>query len=378
MFMRDNVIYQSILHWAGDNVWIVQVFVVVLLVLLFNFVLRLALRRLHTRLKDTDNPWDDALVGALQRPLNLMVWIIGIAFAAEIVHAETGAAIFMAVGPIRDVGVIASIAWFLQRLVKQVQVNLLKRSKAREQPLDRTTVDAIGKLVSASIIITTALVVMQTLGFSISGVLAFGGIGGIAIGFAAKDLLANFFGGLMIYLDRPFAVGDWIKSPDREIEGTVEYIGWRLTRIRTFDKRPIYIPNGIFSNIAVVNPSRMTHRRINETIGIRYADIGKMQVIVDEVKTMLQQHEEIDDSQTLMVNFNSFSASSVDFFIYTFTHTTNWIRFHEIKQDVLLKISNIITRYGAEIAFPTSTIHVSEPVRLAGTPPAVSPVAAGN
>ena len=189
--MQDNALYQAVTDWAGDNAWIVQVFVVVFLVLLFNLVLRVLLRRLHNKLKDTDNPWDDALVDALQRPLNLMVWVIGIAFAAEIVHAETEATIFKAIGPIRDVGVIACLTWFLQRLVKQVQINILRRSKGREQPLDQTTVDAIGKLVSAAIMITAALVVLQTLGFSISGVLAFGGIGGIAIGFAAKDLLSN-------------------------------------------------------------------------------------------------------------------------------------------------------------------------------------------
>ena len=103
---------------------------------------------------------------------------------------------------------------------------------------------------------------MQALGYSISGVLAFGGIGGIAVGFAAKDLLANFFGGLMIYLDRPFSVGDWIRSPDKNIEGTVEEIGWRLTRIRTFDKRPLYVPNSTFTQISVENPSRMLNRRI--------------------------------------------------------------------------------------------------------------------
>jgi MscS family membrane protein len=376
--MQDNALYQALIDWAGDNAWIIQVFVVVFLVLLFNLVLRMALRRLQGKLQSTDNPWDDAFVGALQRPLNLMVWIIGIAYAAEIVHAETEATIFMAVGSIREVGVIACITWFLQRLIKQVQVNLVRRSKGQDHPIDQTTVDAIGKLVSASIMITAALVVLQTLGFSISGVLAFGGIGGIAIGFAAKDLLANFFGGLMIYLDRPFTVGDWVRSPDREIEGTVEYIGWRLTRIRSFDKRPIYIPNGIFSTIAVVNPSRMSHRRINETIGIRYDDIGSMQAITEAVKTMLREHPEIDDSQTLMVNFNSFAPSSVDFFIYTFTHTTNWVRFHEIKQDVLLKISNIITEHGAEIAFPTSTVHVPDPVQLAGTPGVASAVAAGT
>ena len=117
--------------------------------------------------------------------------------------------------------------------------------------------DAMAKLLRLSVIITAGLVVLQTLGFSISGVLAFGGVGGIAVGFAARDLLANFFGGLMIYLDRPFSVGDWVRSPDRNIEGTVERIGWRLTVIRTFDKRPLYVPNSVFANIAVENPSRM-------------------------------------------------------------------------------------------------------------------------
>ena len=82
-------------------------------------------------------------------------------------------------------------------------------------------------------------------------------MGGIAVGFAARDLLANFLGGLSIFMDRPFAVGDWIRSPDREIEGTVEDVGWRVTRIRTFDQRPLYVPNSVFSTVALENPSRL-------------------------------------------------------------------------------------------------------------------------
>jgi len=210
------------------------------------------------------------------------------------------------------------------------------------------------------VLITATLVALQTLGYSVSGVLAFGGVGGIAIGFAAKDLLANFFGGLMIYLDRPFAVGDWIRSPDREIEGTVEEIGWRLTRIRSFDKRPIYVPNAMFATIALVNPSRMSHRRIYETIGIRYQDADKMAAITRDVKAMLGGHPEIDASQTLIVNFNAFAPSSLDFFVYTFTKTTNWVHYHEVKEDVLLRILEIVAAHGAEVAFPTSTVHVPE------------------
>jgi MscS family membrane protein len=128
--------------------------------------------------------------------------------------------------------------------------------------------------------------------------------------------------------------------------------------IRTFDKRPLYIPNSVFNNIAVENPSRMTNRRIKETIGIRYEDANKMEAIIKDVKTMLREHEEIDQGQTLIVNFNAFAPSSLDFFIYTFTKTPNWIRFHEIKQDVLLKVLAIIEKHGAECAFPTSTIHL--------------------
>ena len=162
----------------------------------------------------------------------------------------------------------------------------------------------------------------------------------------------------MIYLDRPFSVGEWIRSPDKEIEGTVEDIGWRLTRIRTFDKRPLYIPNSVFASISVENPSRMSNRRIYETVGIRYQDISSMDAIVKQVTAMLMAHPEIDTTQTMIVNFNKFSDSSLDFFVYTFTKTTDWIEFHSIKQDVLLQIAEIIEKSGSEIAFPTSSIHL--------------------
>ena len=222
---------------------------------------------------------------------------------------------------------------------------------------DETTIHALAKLGYMVVGIAGVLTLLQSLGLSISGLMAFGGMGGIAVGFAAQDLLANFFGGLFIYTDRPFSVGDWIRSPDRNIEGTVEKIGWRVTQIRTFDKRPLYIPNAIFSQIAVENPSRMSNRRIKETIGIRYDDAGKMAKIIELTKEMLLAHSDIDTSKTLIVNFNAFASSSLDFFIYTFTKTTNWVDYHQIKQDVLLKVLDIIEGQGAECAFPTSTVH---------------------
>lgn len=362
--MSASEILVNIRDWLGTDSWIVEVFVVVLVVVVANYSLTRMLDRLHARLTRTKTPWDDALVHALRKPLGVLVWIVGISFAAEIIYAQNETAIFQAVPSLRDVGVIATILWFLVRFIHESEQNIIKQRELRGKEIDRTSVQAIGKLLRLTIWITGALVILQTLGYSVSGVLAFGGIGGIAIGFAAKDLLANFFGGLMLYMDRPFVVGDWVRSPDKEIEGTVEDIGWRLTRIRTFDKRPLYVPNSVFANISVENPSRMTRRRIYETVGIRYNDANKMDAIINDVKQMLIDHPEIDDTQTMIVNFNKFAPSSLDFFIYTFTNTTDWVKFHGVKQDVMLKIIRIIEDHGAECAFPTSTLHVPDEVKL--------------
>ena len=339
--------------------WVIQVFAVVFLALLLDMLQKRIFSRLAHQATKTRTLWDDAVLRAIAKPLSLLIWVVGLTFAADIVRQMSDQPIFAFITPARDIGVLFSIAWFAVRFITEIEQNLIHQGS-----VDKTTANAFAKLLRISVIITGLLVCLQTLGFSISGVLAFGGIGGLAVGLAAKDLLANFFGGLMIYLDRPFVIGDWVRSPDKNIEGTVEAIGWRLTKVRTFDKRPLYVPNATFTSISVENPSRMSHRRIYETIGIRYDDVALMPAILVEVEAMLKAHPEIDDSQTLMVNFNEFSASSLDFFIYTFTHTTDWVAFHGIKQDVLLKISDIITQQGAEVAFPTSTLHIADPAEL--------------
>lgn len=318
---------------------------------------------LEQKFSATRNLWDDALLHAARRPVVAFIWLQGVYWAAEVAYRFSEAEIFMANGTLLQIGFVWVVVWAMLRMIKEVEKILVSPVKMRK-PMDYTTVNAISKLLRAVVIITAVLTALQTLGFSISGVLAFGGMGGIAVGFAAKDLLANFFGGFIIHLDRPFKVGDWVRSPDRNIEGTVEQIGWRLTTIRTFDKRPLYVPNATFTTIAVENPSRMTNRRISETIGIRYADVRSMKKIVDEIRDMLKNHEDIETEQTLIVNFLAFNASSLDIMVYTFTKTTQWVRFHEVKEDVLLKISEIIESYGAEVAFPTRTLHLPDGLKV--------------
>ena len=354
-WLLDIGVPQAVL---SHNTWVYQVFTVVFLTLLISYVVGLLFGRLCKFAEKSSNVWDDVLLESARKPVQLLIWLLGISWAARITQLANNAEIFELIDPVRRVGVIILITWFLFGLAKRFEIALQSPGRVKE-PLDATTASAIGKLLRASIIITASLVILQNLGFSISGVLAFGGVGGIAVGFAAKDLLANFFGGLTVYMDRPFVVGDWVRSPDKNIEGTVEHIGWRLTRIRTFDKRPLYVPNATFSTISLENPSRMTHRRIQETIGVRYDDIGQVRSIVESVKRMLIEHDEIDDMQTLIVNLNQFGDSSVNLLVYTFTKTTIWVKFHEVKQDVLLRIAEIIEEHGASIAFPTTTLHVA-------------------
>ena len=209
------------------------------------------------------------------------------------------------------------------------------------------------KIVITCLILLTSI---ETFGININGLLTFGSVGGLILGFASKDLLANLFGATLIYLDQPFVTGDWVRSPDKNIEGIIESISWRLTKIRTFDKRPLYVPNSIFTNIVIENSSRMSHRRIKEIIGIRYCDINVITKITDDIRIMLYKHKDIASDQTLAVNLYQFNNSSIDFMIYAFTKTINWVQYQDIKQNILLQVSAIIKVNKAEIAFPTRKI----------------------
>ena len=360
--MNFDDILNSLNAYFRKETWVVQVFIVVFATALINWIQKKFIHKWIKKAKNTRTAWDHAILRSIHKPISLLIWVIGLCFAAEIVQKKTDAAIFGAIDPIRSVAVIVIIAWFLVRFISRAESIIFERKIDDDPNFDRTTADAIAKLLRVSVIITSGLVILQTLGYSISGVLAFGGIGGIAVGFAARDMLANFFGGLTVYLDRPFSVGDWVRSPDKEIEGVVENIGWRVTTIRTFDKRPLYVPNATFTSISVQNPSRMTNRRIKEVVGIRYDDASKMRGIVNDVKAMLDNHEDIDHDQIVMVNFDEFAASSLNFFIYCLTKTVVWAEYHQVKQDVMLKIIDIIEEHGAECAFPTTTLHIPDGV----------------
>jgi MscS family membrane protein len=342
----------------GLRSWVIAVFTIVLVAMLIDFVQRRMMKRLADVVSKSENLWDDAIFDAAVRPVTMLVWLIGITLAIQVIPIREEGSLLQPdlIAKIREIGILYAITWMLYAFVRNIESSIVENARREQREVDQTTVAALGRVVRITILVTASLVALDTLGFNVAGLMAAGGIGGLAIGLAAKDLIANFFGGVTVFIDRPFGIGDWILLKEKGIEGVVENIGWRQTTIRKFDKRPVYVPNAVFTTASVENPSRMTHRRINETIGLRYRDLDQIKVITDEVREMLLEHPEIDGDQTLMVHLNAFGESSVDFFIYCMTHTVNWQKFHEIKQDVLLKISEIVNRHDAAIAFPTRTL----------------------
>lgn len=225
---------------------------------------------------------------------------------------------------------------------------------------DATLSQVTGNVLKITLSFFVILAVLQLFGASLSGLLAFGGMGGLVVGMAAKDLLANIFGSIMIFMDKPFKVGDWIRSPDREIEGVVEKIGLRITSIRNFDKRPMYIPNAVFSTIVVENPSRMTYRRIYEVIGIRHEDADKVEKIIEQVQLYLAEHPFIVSDENPSAHFDTFGVSSLDMIVNAYCTHTSKIEYQRTKQEVLLEIARIITACGATCAKPESNVYLSK------------------
>jgi len=352
----------------GMHPWTVKAFLVILGALLLDFVYRKFVNRVARLTSKSGHFWDDALVHAGKAPISILIYGQGLLMAARVIQPHTGALMFAPewLEVAQQLLLVALATWFLFRLVSGFENALIAQREAEQRDFDVTTVNVLARIVRIAVVLTGILTGLSILNIPISGLLAAGGVGGIAVGLAARDLLANFFGGFMVFMDRPFSVGDWVRSPDREIEGVVQEIGWRVTTIRKFDKRPLYVPNATFTTITVENPSRMTHRRVYEHIGVRYDDFAQVRGIVEAIREMLASHPDLATDQTTIVNFDRFGPSSLDIMVYCFTKTVVWTEYHSVREEVLLKIGEIIERHGAEIAFPTRTLKIDSIPELKG------------
>lgn len=349
--------FERIFSFFNEYAHLVEATFILLITIVIAVIQIYAFKKMHQSLTQKHKLWEKAIVNALHKPLQGFIWVIGLLFSIDLLSGySANTFIFQIIPVVRKVLVISILVWFLLSFIKEIEKALLVSGSSKRH-LNKTTVRAISQVLKVIVLITCTFIILQTtLGVGASAILAFVGGGSITIGFAAKEMLSNFFGGLMIFLDRPFSLGDRIRSADGNTEGYVEEIGWRLTKIKTLEKVPLYVPNSYFLNTNVENQSRMTNRRIKTTVGIRYQDVKKVLAIVREIETMLKSHQGIDQNCTVMARLIEFGSSSLDVLIYAYTKATGFEEFTAVQQDIFFKVLEIVEEFGAECAFPTSTL----------------------
>ncbi len=307
----------------------------------------------------TNTEYDDQFIDGLRKPGEFLVLIGGLFVILQVLQLPSEPVnIDRFAHALLKVLVTFDIAWVLFNLVTLLDTYLEHWVTRTESTLDDNMLPFLRKSLRAFIVFMAFLMVIQNLGYSISGLLASLGIGGLAVALAAKDTLSNIFGSLMIILDRPFLIGDWIKAGD--MEGTVEEVGFRSTKIRTFAKTLITVPNNKIADMPLDNFSRMPKRRIKLNVGVTYESTpAQMRGAVEQIRTMLKNHPAIDQ-EFMLVHFTDFSESSLDILIYCFTKTTVWGAYLEAREDVSLKIMDILEQLGMGIAFPSRSVYLQQ------------------
>lgn len=339
-------------------------FVIVFAILFLALLLKKAIAHLFTKTifkaaQKTSNQMDDMLLKSLNKPAEFLIVVLGCYLSVEVLQLPSEPTdIDQLARNLIQILLTFNLAWFCYNLVDLLEQWLGHWAGRTESTLDDHLVPFIRKSLRIFIVFLAVLMLVQNLGYSISGLLASLGLGGLAVALAAKDSLSNIFGSVMILLDRPFMIGDWIKADD--MEGTIEEIGFRSTRIRTFAKTQITIPNSVLMNMSIDNFSRMPKRRIKLTVGVTYATSpAQMRQAVADIKQLLQEHPAIDQDFSL-VNFTDFGASSLDIMVYCFTTSTVWGEYLEAREDVCLKIMEALENIGLEIAFPSQTLYLRQ------------------
>jgi len=343
-----------ILVFFKNNIWLLKIIFLFLFLIFIYFFLNKIIKIIK---KKSKRKWVKKVDYIILKPAHLLIISLSLFYFLDIIASQLGFEKFLEYSKIiRKSFIVISISWLLLRWKKILENILFFKEK---KILEHTTLDFVSKIFSFLIILLSSLIILQIFKINIMPLIAFGGVGAAAIGFAAKDVIANFFGGLMIYFTRPFCKGDYVDIPSQNILGTIENIGWYLTCIRDLEHCPIYLPNSVFSTVQIKNKTRRTHKKIEETIGIRYQDFYKLNDLIIDIKKLLEKEEKIDQSIPSIVAFTMFNSYSLDIIIRVYTYVLSYEDFMQTRQDILIKINGIIQKHKADIPFPTNTVKLT-------------------
>ena len=343
-------------HVVGLQVGAVvgAVLVIAACLLLRGVFTRVVVRRLARWAERTESRLDDEAIAALEPPLRFVPLVIGL-FLAKAILPFAGLAERIADDLLRSLAAFV-LFWALYRLAEP-----LRGLAARvEEKIGAEVVDWSIRGLKIAFVAIGAITVLEIWGIEVGPILAGLGLIGVAVALGAQDLFRNLIAGLLIIGERRLAHGEWIKI-DGGVEGTVEAIGFRSTRVRQFDKAPIYVPNSKLSDTAVVNYTRMTHRRIYWMIGVEYrTTVEQLRQIRDGIETFLLEDDAFAHPPEVptFVRIDRFSDSSIDIMVYCFTVTTGWGEWLAIKERLAYRIKSIVEEAGSDFAFPSRTLYV--------------------
>jgi len=243
------------------------------------------------------------------------------------------------------------------RAVNIVDFYLLGRRATKSgSTLDHQLMPLLTKVLRTMIVMIGALVILDSFSIPILPLLTGLSIGGLAFALAAQDTIKNFFGSLMIFIDKPFQIGDWITTG--EIDGTVEEVGFRSTRVRTFRNSVIYVPNGQLADRTIDNNGLRKLRRFRTLLALTYdTPPDLIEVFVEGLKRIVRKHPKTSDEK-YEIHFNKMGATSLDVLFYIFIEAPTWSEELEIRQEILLQIMRMAKTLGVNFAFPTQTLHV--------------------
>ena len=334
--------------------WMIALGVLLFFIFLRRPVAHFIISIFHKLTKRTKNTLDDAIISAIEPPIRMLIVLLGL-YGTRLILTLSDAILSFSDHFFRSMFAL-TLFWALYRIVNIFSDMLDEYEGKVANRLSSDLALFLVKVAKFFLIIMGFIVIVQEWGYNFTGFLASLGLGGLAFALAAKDTAANLFGSLVIFSDKPFDVGDWIQTP--EVEGTVESIGIRSTRVRTFAKALVAVPNATLANSPITNWSRMTMRRIKMTVGLTYSTSStQMQNILDQIRKMLQDDPDIDDT-TILVNFTDFQDSALGIFCYFFTNTTNWQEYLMVRERINLAIMKIVEENKASFAFPSQSLYI--------------------
>ena len=334
--------------------WIAAILVFMFFLGLRKFFTSVVMGTLQQLAKYTSNYYDDRIISALKAPIRFAFILVAIHLFFSIIFKETET-----IKNILNTLIVYDIFWAILAIAEALRGLAHQFAGRYSSDLSQEVGNFMLTILKILISGVGLGAMLQVWGINVTALVASLGIGGLAFALAAKDAASNLFGSFSLLADKSIRIGEWIKV--NGVEGTVEDIGMRTTKIRSFGKSLITVPNQIVANNPIENFSRRGVRRIKMRIGLTYSTSSEQMIkIVEEIKYMLHNHEHISQKETLLVNFESFGDSALNIFIYTFTSTANWAKYLNIREDVHVKIMQIVEDNHSSFAFPSQSIYIEE------------------